>query len=211
MQRAAIGVRTHSGWAALVAVTRCADAVEVLARRRVLLIASNIPGTKQPYHHSETLALPEAEKFLRQCASASERLAAKALGDLLVELRDRQYSVVGCALLLASGRELPSLDKILASHALIHAAEGEFFRHAISSGCTRRSVPVTGIRERDLRQKLQRACGERAEKIEEQISALGRSLGPPWTQDQKAAAMGAFTVLVEAGHSSRRQAATASH
>ena len=208
MQRAAIGVRTHSGWGALVAVTSRENTVQVLARRRIALIAPDAPGAKQPYHYSENLPISQAEKFLRQCASTSERLAAKALRDLLVELSDRQYSMVGCGLLLASGRELPSLEKVLASHALIHAAEGEFFRHAISNGCKRLNVSVTGIRERDLRENLLRACGAHAVSIERQISTLGRTLGPPWTQDQKAAAMAAFAVWMDARLSSGRTAAS---
>jgi len=201
MQRASIGVRTHSGWAALVAVSIRNDAVEVLARRRIALILPNAAGAKQPYHHSENLPLTDAEKFLRECAATSERLAARSLRGLLDELRDRQYSIAACALLLAAGRELPSLEKILASHALIHAAEGEFFRHAIANGCKRLDVSVIGMRERDLAEHLVRACGSNASRIEQQISTLGKSLGPPWTQDQKAAAAAAFAVLMSAGNS----------
>jgi hypothetical protein len=196
MQRATIGVRTHSGWAALVAVSIRDDAVEVLARRRITLILPNAVGAKQPYHYSENLPIADAEKFLRECATASERLAARAIRELLDELRDRQYSVAACALLLAAGRELPPLEKILASHALIHAAEGEFFRQAITNACKRLDVPVTGMRERDLEDHLRRACVTNSARIEQQISALGKSLGPPWTQDQKAATTAAFAVLM---------------
>jgi len=53
-------------------------------------------------------------------------------------------------MLLASGRALPSLQKILASHALIHTAEGEFFRKIVSESCESCHIPVMGIREREL-------------------------------------------------------------
>ena len=107
-----------------------------------------------------------------------------------------QCRVVGSAVLLASGRPLPPLAKILASHALIHAAEGEFFREAFSKACESLDVPVTGFRERDLNASVQTTFGKAATRIGQQISTLGRSLGPPWTQDQKMAALAALVVLV---------------
>ena len=36
---------------------------------------------------------------------------------------------------LASGRTLPALEQILASHPMVHTAEGEFFRKAIREAC----------------------------------------------------------------------------
>jgi len=114
--------------------------------------------------------------------------------DLVGELGD-QYRVVGSAVLLASGRPLPPLAKILASHALIHAAEGEFFREAFSKACESLDLPVTGFRERDLDACVQTAFGKAATRIEQQISTVGRSLGPPWTKDQKMAAIAALVVL----------------
>src|SRR5438094_3138575 len=143
MKRAAIGIRTHSGWGALVAVANSAGAVEVIERRRVVISTPGTPGAKQPYHFAENLELPEAEKFLGSCFAASKRLASAAVRDVVSELRGRQYRVVGSAVLLASGRPLPPLSKILASHALIHAAEGGFFRAALSAACTGLATAVT--------------------------------------------------------------------
>ncbi len=113
------------------AVSNSAGTVEVIDRRRVAITSPGTPEANQPYHFAENLELPEAEKFLGNCFAASKRLAMAAVRDLVGELRRRQYRVVGSAILLASGRPLPPLSKILASHALIHAAEGEFFREVI--------------------------------------------------------------------------------
>jgi hypothetical protein len=111
------------------------------------------------------------------------------------ELRDRQYRVVGSAVLLASGRALPPLAKILASHAVIHAAEGEFFREVFSKACADLDLSVTGVRERDLDERVKTTLGKVAARMRRQISTLGRSLGPPWTADQKTAALAALIVL----------------
>src|SRR5258708_11289587 len=70
MKRAAIGVRMHSGWGALVAVSNSAGTVEVIDRRRVTITAPGTPGANQPYHFAENLELPEAEKVLGHWFSA---------------------------------------------------------------------------------------------------------------------------------------------
>ena len=194
MKRAAIGVRTHSGWGALVAVSNDAGAVEVIQRQHVAITSPETRGGKQPYHFAKSLELPEAEKFLAACFVASKCLALAAVRDLVGELCG-QYRVVGSAVLLASGRPLPPLAKILASHALIHAAEGEFFREAFSKACESLDLPVTGFRERDLDECVKTTFGKSATRMSQQISALGRSLGPPWTKDQKMATLAALVVL----------------
>jgi hypothetical protein len=195
MKRAAIGIRAHSGWGALVAVANNGGMVEVLERRRVAVTTPGTPGANQPYHFAKKLELAEAEKFLGNSFAASKRLALAAVRDVVDELRGRQYRVVGSAVLLASGRALPPLAKILASHAVIHAAEGEFFREVFSKACADLDLSVTGVRERDLDERVQTAFGKAATRMRRQISTLGRSLGPPWTADQKTAALAALIVL----------------
>jgi hypothetical protein len=195
MKRTAIGVRMHSGWGAMVAVSNSAGTVEVVDRRRVTITTPGTRGANQPYHFAENLELPEAEKFLGNCLAASKRLALAAVQDVVSELRGRQYLVVGFAVLLASGRPLPPLSKILASHALIHAAEGEFFREAFSKACEGLDLSVTGFRERNLDECVQRTFGKEATRMRQQVYTLGRSLGPPWTKDQKTAAFAALVVL----------------
>jgi hypothetical protein len=185
----------HSGWGALVAVSHGAGKVEVIERRRVAITAPGTPGANQPYHFAKNLEFPEAEKFLGICFASSKRLALAAVRDVVGELRGRQYCVVGSAVLLASGRPLPPLPKILASHALIHAAEGEFFREAFSKACEGLDLSVTGFRERNLDECVQTTFGKAAARMWQQISTLGRSLGPPWTKDQKTAALAALVVL----------------
>jgi hypothetical protein len=202
MKRAAIGVRMHSGWGALVAVSNNDGIVEILVRRRVVVTIADARGGNQPYHFAKTLELSEAEKFLLDSLAASRRLALAAVRDLIGELSG-QYIVVGAAVLLASGRALPPLAKILAAHPLIHAAEGEFFREAISKACESLDLPVTGIRERNLDEYVQSAFGEASTGMQQLVSTLGHSLGPPWTTDQKMAALAALVVLANKPADSR--------
>ncbi|MGD0435562.1 MAG: hypothetical protein ABSB86_03805 [Bryobacteraceae bacterium] len=194
MKRAAIGIRAHSGWGALVVVSEN-PVVDVIDRGRIAITDPNTRGANQPYHFAKELNLRAADQHLADCAAISEQLAFEALAGVRDQLWRREYVAVGCAILLASGRALPSLSNILASHALIHTAEGEFFRQAFFRASERLEIPATGIRERDLDQRAEAVFGDRASRLRQEIAALGRSLGPPWTTDQKTASLAALLVL----------------
>lgn len=193
--RAALGLRAHSGWAAAILVCGTASDIAIVERRPVELCDPGIEGSKQPFHHAEPLAFPRADAFIARCRKSTDALAAAALAGLLEIVAAQKLKLAGCGVLSASGRPLPPLKEILASHALIHAAEGEFYRDALARACARERIAVVRIREREA---LRQACDQlhRPEaKMKERLASLGKSLGPPWTQDQKLAALAAWSLL----------------
>ena len=194
MKDAAFGVRMHSGWGVVVCISSNSAAPEIVDRRRIAIIEPAMEGAKQPYHFAEGLEAEGAERHLQKCAAASQRLAFEAIGEALNAISGRNYRVVGCALLLASGRALPSLQKILASHALIHTAEGEFFRKVVREACEHFRIPVVGIRERELDEQANATFGGAAAHVRRHIASLGQAVGPPWTQDEKMAALAGLIV-----------------
>jgi hypothetical protein len=198
MKSAAIGLRIHSGWGALVAVAGENGAQEIIDRRKIIVIDPKAAGVAQPYHFVEEMELRAAERHLAKCASDSKRLAVEALREVSTQLRHRGFTMAGAAILLSSARPLPDLDEILGSHALIHAAEGEFFRHAFRQALERLEIPITGIRERDLDDQARKTFGKAATQVHQRIDGMGRLLGPPWTEDEKTAALAAAIVL--SGH-----------
>jgi hypothetical protein len=190
----------HSGWGVLVAVSGDPSSLEVINRRRIVITDPAIPGANQPYHHAaglgtSELGLRESEKYLAGCAVVSERLAFAVVEKVMRELEKRDHRVVGSVVLLASGRPLPPLAKILASHPLLHTAEGQFFRNAVIQACHRLKLEVAEIRERELEQQAEAAFGRAASQVQQRIATLGSSIGPPWTKDHKAAALAALIVL----------------
>jgi hypothetical protein len=192
---AAIGIRVHSGWGALVAISGKTEAVEILERRRIEIIDPRVSGAAQPYHFAEKLEIREAEAHIEKCAAMAAMLALAGVREVVRNLRDRGYSVAGAAILLSSGRTLPVLEKIIASHPMIHTAEGEFFRRAFREAFETLRIAVTGIRERDLEARAAAAFGKAAPQVKKRIDGEGRDLGPPWTADQKTAALAATVVL----------------
>src|SRR5437773_318826 len=119
--QAAIGLRAHSGWAALIVLAGSPDSPQVVERRRIEMAGPSNP--KQPYHAVQALKLEEAGPLLRRYRRSARTMAEKELKTVVKGLRARGYTPIGSGLVLASGRPLPALAGILASHAMIHTAE----------------------------------------------------------------------------------------
>src|SRR5215471_16477488 len=178
---AAIGVRSHSGWATLIAISGPLDAPQVLDRRRIELCDPRDPHSKQPYHAAEPLEFAKAEKLVGRCIGSSQKLALQAVQAIVNGLEQQGHCVPAAGVLCASGRALPDLKAILASHALIHAAEGEMFRDVLVRACEQCGVSITKIREREVLETVASSVGLSEVKLQEHLVTLGKQLGPPWT------------------------------
>lgn len=179
MKPAAIGFRAHSGWVAAVTL----GSGKVIDRRRIEVCDRLVPGSAQPYHAVVRKPLPEAEAFLKRCADISAAMAEAALRRMASELASVGYQVRACAILLGSGRVSSDLAKTLASHPMIHTAEGELYRDTMREACRRCGLIVHGVKEKEIRLRLADAA------------AFGQSLGPPWREDEKLCTLAALTAL----------------
>jgi len=165
--RAAIGFSVHTGWAAAVAVG--GPKATLLAREHVVLADSDYG--RFVYH-----AARETPAFAREMVKASrqvaERRGRKALRDLVAALDGHRVVAV---VLPPARRELPPIEKILASHSLVHSAEGELFRSALVKAAARVGLAV----------------------VEADGGALPalKVTGPPWGKDQRTAAALAWAAL----------------
>jgi hypothetical protein len=195
MKHAAVGFRVHSGWTAVVALALAKGAPAVLARDRVRLVETFTMKFRQPYHTAEKLSHERARAFVSRVRAEARRLAFRAIRGLEADLRDRGYEIAGCGLLCASGRPLPDLAKILASHSLIHSADGELFREALLHTGKRCRLTMLRLKERELLATASRALRVSSADLTRRIADLGRALGPPWSQDEKFAAVAAWLAL----------------
>ena len=84
---AALGVRSHSGWAAYVLLSGNPKQPDIMARGRMQLCDPGIPGSKQPFHEAEPMAFSQAEKFIARCTASSANLADKALAEIAPQAR----------------------------------------------------------------------------------------------------------------------------
>ena len=198
MTSVALGFRAHSGWTAAVAVAGSYPSGTVIDRRRIELVDERTSRSLQPYHAAAEMKFVEAEKWVKRCIDRTQALAHQAVRALIDELGKKGHRVVACGVVLASGRALPPLETILAAHPLIHTAEGELFRNALSSAGKQCGVAVTGVKERELYARASAELGVQEDELRRRLADLGKALGPPWRQDEKSATLAAWLALAAA-------------
>lgn len=196
----ALGIRTHSGWASVVAIAATSEGLAILHRGRVELVVPGPDAVRQPYHEAEGRPLDRARQIVADATELASRLAAEGLAALAEGVR-AEGNVEACGVLLSSGRPLPGFEAILASHTAIHAAEGELYRDAIRSAAAARRWTVAAAPEKQVWTRVAAAVGQPPAAVQKRVAALGKSLGPPWTQDEKLATAAAILALSEAGAS----------
>ena len=192
---AAAGFRVHSGWAAAVAVCVERGSPVVLARQRVHLVETFTYEFRQPFHTAEKMLQGQAREFIARMQAEARQLAYRAIRELESSTREQGVKLTRCGLPLASGRPLPVLEKILASHALIHTADGELFREALLGASTRCGLQDFTIKERELLDRAGEVFGAKPNEMMRRVTELGSALGSPWTQDEKFATLAAWLAL----------------
>jgi hypothetical protein len=118
------------------------------------------------FHKAAGMPLGRARGWIERMQAKASENARKALAPLLEQ-------VEGCAIVAREGTA-GSLQQVLASHARIHSAEGYFYRDVVRDACTG-PVRIVAAASLDAR-------------------ALGKLARPPWSRDQKLAALAAWSI-----------------
>ena len=177
-ERAALGCRAHTGWAALVVVA----GDEVVLRRRAELADPTGRVRKNAYQAARSLDLVAAADLVE----AAERIAAEqAALEIERTLREAKVEATLCAVVAGASRDAP-LESILRSHALAHAAEGRLYQAALLKGAEACGLEAVALRKQLLSEERE---------LRKRADGLRRQLGPPWAEDQKLAALAAWVAL----------------
>jgi hypothetical protein len=163
------------------------------------LCDSKVEGSNQPFHrvgatfpfnHAEPMDFKSGEAFIERCRKSSQDLAGRALEEII----STSGALNACCVLTGPERPLPPLRAILASHALMHAAEREFYREAVRDAAARMGVATEMVKKKYLPGLAEWLPGTAASR-REALNAFGRQVGPPWAQDEKVAATAAWLGL----------------
>lgn len=185
----------HSGWAAVVVVGGSRADPRVIARSRVEMADHAAPESRQPYHAVEALAVEEAARRVAGYMVVAAGMAYAAIQTLGQDLAESGYRATSVGILDSSGRKGSSLASILASHALIHTADGDHFRQALAAAAERCGLAVSRVPARALEAQAEARLGHPAPRLRQVVKELGRQAGPPWGADQKMAALLAWSLL----------------
>jgi hypothetical protein len=180
---AGIGIRPHSGWAVVVAVGARPEC-RVLVRRRIEVLGEGDP--RQPWHEAQQLGLDpdEADALDERVFSGARAAATAGITDLLADVAaaGHQVRAVGIA---GEPRDLPPAGQILRNHMLLHSAEGELYRSALTCAAAEAGLPVTCFHPKSL------PMGGYAELL----TRVGKEAGRPWSADHRLATVVALEAL----------------
>jgi hypothetical protein len=186
---------SHSGWAAMVVLGKSAAGLEVLARSRIELIDAHDPDSKQPYHAVELVCVEEAVGRLDLYMAVAKSMAHQGIHAERANLEKRGYRLISVGILESAARKPSSLASILASHAAIHAADGDHFRNALAAAAAQDGLAVRRIKSRALEGEAAADLCQPVQKLRDMVAGLGRQVGSPWGADQKQAALLAWLML----------------
>jgi hypothetical protein len=184
----AVGLVAKTGWAVAVVLDGSAGDPVVVDRRRVDLLR---PGTPGHVHHAAADLEPgPAEALVAHVRQEALEGARRGLAALTEE-----HAVDALGLVAASGRIPDDLAAIFASHTLLHAAESELVREALSEAAAAADLPVVRHRRKELVATAERVLGLGAHDLQGRLARLGQGLGAPWRQEQKDAALAAWLTI----------------
>lgn len=190
VSRAAIGFSDHSGWAVMAVVAGDSRQPQFVLRKRIVLCPPELP--RQAYHAVAEEGAPKT--IVAEVVAQATAFATGAIEGI----RNEVSKTVGAAGVAMGRTQIPrDIDKILASHALLHAAEGELYRDVLSEAAANSGLRVVRFLNKEVRSEAAAALGWSLEALEARLGEIGKAAGAPWTRDEKdatAAAMLAFAV-----------------
>lgn len=190
---AALGLKAHSGWAALVVLGERDGDLLVLERSRLELVEEE--WAKQPYHAAEELKPGEARRVVKRGIEAAKRTALRELRIAVKRTRESGFEVRACGLLVGNPMPEWSVEEILAVHFRMHKAEGVLFRDVLAEAAGACDLKLLAIPEKSLLEYTTATLQTSANSLLQKVSALGKSVGAPWGKDQKGAAIAAMIAL----------------
>jgi hypothetical protein len=191
--QAGLGFQARTGWAALLAVAGPLDEPVVADRRRVELVDDEVPA--HVYHAAQEAGSADGGALVRKAERTAHALSRAAVRTVTRDLDKAGFEIVGIGLGVAEPRLPAKLEDVLASHALVHAAEGELYRHALIRAGESCRLPVACLPRQELATHAAKELGLRGTQMQAQVTRMGREIGPPWRQEQKWAALAAWVSL----------------
>jgi hypothetical protein len=199
IQRAIVGVAEHGNSAVLVTV---APGNEILDRRRVDLTRA-LPT--HPYHHegslavgryinsswARTISLADAVALIEQVPLAADRGARESLEELAATL---PVPIASIAIRLCPTLP-PTIEERIAATRAANVADSVMYRQALASTAEARGWSVHWYDREHVFRDAAAVIGD--EDIDAFLSALGRSIGPPWQARHKLAAAAAIAAMTK--------------
>lgn len=191
-ERVAIGLRAKTARAIVVVLGGPPNSPTVLLKGEFPLVDPKLPATAQPYHQVMDLPWEQSERKVRPYVTSLERVATRALMDLIQQMRAGNRKIAGVSILGAPDRDLKRIGN---PHIRAHAAEGVLFRRVLATGAEANGLKSQTFSDRNFDEAAAVKLGAKYSRIKQSLSGLKTSVAPPWRNDEKQAAMAAWLML----------------
>ena len=182
---AVVGIVAKTGLAVAVTLSIVFD--EPMLRDRRTLVFETDDAKRFVYHQAQTLAPKDALAFVKQTRTTIARRARTEVDSLLRDAERGGTRIVSVGVVdAATPLAVTGLERILASHTLLHAAEGDLYRSVVIDAFARHGLDVEPVPRPDVASRAQRAIGHDTTAL---LTRLGRDAGPPLRKEHKDAAL----------------------
>jgi hypothetical protein len=189
---AALGFKPRTGRAVMVLLARDADGDRVLERAEVPLLP---PGEFAPYHAAEGMEPRAAGRHVKRAIAAARRMARAVVRGAMRRCKAAGHTLRGCGVQVGSGTPPWTTAEILAVHIRMHKVEGEMFRGILVDAAEACGLRVTTLPSKAPLDAAAKVLRKPRARLDAQLAALGKAVGPPWGGHEKEAAAAALAVL----------------
>lgn len=189
---AAIGLKARTGRAIAVVVSGPSESPQLISRTEIALTDPRMPATFQPYHEVMELPWVDAQRKVKPFVRAIEKVAAKALTQLIHEVRAQGLTVSGVGIVGSLDRDLVKIGNY---HIRAHAAEGMLFRQVLEHASQSNKLAHRTFAEKTLASHAPTELQVTIAQLNKRLKEMGQDAGPPWRTDQRAAALAAWLML----------------
>jgi hypothetical protein len=164
----------------------------VIDRRRIVFATGE---ERMVFHRAEGVGLAAARALITEVQVATEANAQREIARFVADLARDGVSVRAAVTAAATSKLPEKLEDILRVHARMHAAEGNFYRDVVATACEACGLQVHRVVERETPALMGDLLGINFSMLEARLKEMGRTLGPPWSEDYKLAAQAAWLHL----------------
>ena len=193
MPPVALGFRHHTGWAIAIAASGDAKDLQVVERRRIELIDPSL--IRFAYHAVQDTPLERAATSIAEVEASALECATREINALVGSLKADGHVVRGVGVAAKTAKLPDSLEKILSSHALLHAAEGDLFREALAEAAAGCGLAVAGFPPKEIYGDAAAQLGTSEAALRDLLTRTGKAIGRPWTADHREAVLAALLAL----------------
>ncbi len=203
---AAVGIFTHMGWVTAVTVARSDEFINVVRTERIVTGDPGDREANEPYHVAAGFrgldrgpAPADPQAVIQRGIKKQQTHTLHNFRGLIDDMRQLGFEIVDAAILAGRGKLAATLDKVLASHAQIHIAEGIAVREAVAGAFRQLDVRVAWLDHKSLFATANEVLTLEEDELTTKLKSIKPEIVSPWRKDERLGAIAAWVSMFSTG------------